>query len=129
VIVLDTHAWIWWMDDPDRLSDAARATIEESPALGISTLSAWEFATLVRRGRISLDRDVRDWVRRGLNVGRIEAIAPGTDVALAAALLDQPAFPGDPADRFILATARSLNASLVTKDRRMRSFAPTETVW
>ncbi|MCL2769039.1 MAG: hypothetical protein FWD42_02875 [Solirubrobacterales bacterium] len=72
---------------------------------------------------------MRDWVRGALNVAPIEAIAPGIDVALAAAPLDEPAFPGDPADRFILATARSLDAPLVTKDRRMRSFAPTETIW
>jgi PIN domain nuclease of toxin-antitoxin system len=42
--------------------------------------------------------------------------------------MDEPVFPGDPADRFILATARSLSAPLVTMGRRMRSFAPTETV-
>lgn len=129
MIVLDTHAWIWWLDDPDRLSDTARTAIEEAPALGISTISAWELATLVRRRRLSLDRDVRDWVRGALNAGRIEAIAPGLDVALAAALLDEPAFPGDPADRLILATARSLHAPLITRDERMRSFAPAETVW
>jgi PIN domain nuclease of toxin-antitoxin system len=129
VIVLDTHAWIWWLDDADRLSDTARAAIAESPAIGISTLSAWELAMLVGRRRLSLDRDVRDWVRRGLQSPRVEAIAPEIDVAIAAATLGHLTFPGDPADRIIFATARSLGAPLVTKDARMRAFAPGETVW
>jgi PIN domain nuclease of toxin-antitoxin system len=129
VIVLDTHAWIWWLDDAERLSERARALIAESSAIGISTLSAWELAMLVRHRRLALDRDVRDWVRRGLGDERIEAIAPGVDVAVAAAILDDTAFPGDPADRMIFATARSLDAPLVTRDERMRAFAPSETVW
>jgi PIN domain nuclease of toxin-antitoxin system len=129
VIVLDTHAWIWWLDDPERLSDAARATLGATATIVISTLSAWELATLVRHGRLSLDRDVRDWVRRALSDDRVEAVAPGTDVALEAALLAGPAFPGDPVDRLIFATARALGAQLVTKDQRIRTFAPAETIW
>jgi PIN domain nuclease of toxin-antitoxin system len=129
VIVLDTHAWLWWLADPSRLSPLARDTIAGAPAIGVSTLSPWEVATLVRRGRISLDRDVRDWVRRALAEDRVESIAPDADVALAAAQLDGAAFPGDPADRFIFATAKALDAVLVTRDERLRAFAPDTTVW
>jgi PIN domain nuclease of toxin-antitoxin system len=60
---------------------------------------------------------------------RVSAIAPSAPVALAAAELDGRAFPGDPADRFILATARTLQAPLVTRDEHMRRFAPAETLW
>jgi PIN domain nuclease of toxin-antitoxin system len=129
LIVLDTHAWLWWVAAPDRLSQAARQTLADAPAVGVSTFSVFELATLVRRGRISLDRDVRDWIRRALADERVEAIAPGLEVALAAAELDRDAFPGDPADRFIFATARALGAPLLTRDRRLRSFAPEATVW
>jgi PIN domain nuclease of toxin-antitoxin system len=129
VIVLDTHAWIWWLSAPERLSPAARDTIANATALGVSTLSVWELATLERKGRISLDRDVRDWVRRALSDDRVAAIAPGADVAVAAARLDPQAFPGDPADRFIYATARSLETPLVTRDARLREFDPAGTIW
>jgi len=82
---------------------------------------------LVRRGRIALDRDVRDWVRHAL-AGGLEVVAPDAEVALAAALLDD-AFPGDPADRLIYATAHRAGARLVSRDRRMAAFDPERVVW
>ncbi len=129
MIVLDTHAWLWWVAAPERLSPVARETLADAPALGVSTISAWELTMLARRGRITLDRDVRDWIRRALGDDRLEAIAPGADVAVAAALLDPEQFPGDPADRFIFATASALHAPLLTRDERMRAFAPEATLW
>jgi len=130
VIVLDTHTWLWWLADPGRLSGAARETIGDARAIGISTISIWELATLARRGRIELDRDVGDWVGVALNGDqRVETIAPDPRVALEAALLDDREFPGDPADRLIFATARSRRAALVTRDQQMRRFSPPETVW
>jgi PIN domain nuclease of toxin-antitoxin system len=129
VIVLDTHAWIWWLSSPERLSATARDAAADAAALSVSTLSVWELATLERRGRIALDRDVRDWVRRALSDDRVVAVAPGVDVAVAAARLDSRAFPGDPADRLIYATAQSLEAPLITRDARLRAFDPTGTIW
>jgi PIN domain nuclease of toxin-antitoxin system len=129
LILLDTHAWIWWLSDPDRLSARARAAVTDAASIGVSTLSVWELATLVRRRRIELDRDVRDWVRRALAEERVSAIAPDAEVALAAAALDERAFPGDPADRIIFATAHALAAPLVTRDEHLRRFAPAETLW
>jgi PIN domain nuclease of toxin-antitoxin system len=52
VIVLDTHAWIWWRTDPARLSNTAEQAIAEADALGLSSISVWELGMLVRRGRI-----------------------------------------------------------------------------
>jgi PIN domain nuclease of toxin-antitoxin system len=129
VIVLDTHAWLWWMSSPERLSDDAAASIADASAIGVSTLSAWEVAMLASRGRISLDRDVGLWVKRALAEQRVEPLAPGVEIALDAGLLDVRGFPGDPADRFIYATARAVDAPLVTRDARIRAFAPSTTLW
>jgi PIN domain nuclease of toxin-antitoxin system len=129
VIVLDTHAWLWWMSSPERLSDDAAASIADAAAIGVSTLSAWEVAMLASRGRISLDRDVSLWVKRALAEERVESLAPGVEIALGAGLLDARGFPGDPADRFIYATARALDAPLITRDARIRAFAPSTTLW
>jgi PIN domain nuclease of toxin-antitoxin system len=129
VIVLDTHAWLWWMSSPERLSDDAAASIADAAAIGVSTLSAWEVAMLASRGRISLDRDVSLWVKRALAEERVESLAPGVEIALGAGLLDARGFPGDPADRFIYATARAVDAPLVTRDARIRAFAPSTTLW
>ncbi|HEV2973660.1 MAG TPA: type II toxin-antitoxin system VapC family toxin [Solirubrobacteraceae bacterium] len=129
MIVLDTHAWLWWLTAPERLSTQAQEAIERAPSVGISTLSAWEVAMLVVRGRISLDRDVRLWVGQALADPRVESIAPSADVAVAAGLLDTRTFPGDPVDRLIYATARSTGATLVTRDEAIRAFDPASTLW
>jgi PIN domain nuclease of toxin-antitoxin system len=129
VIVLDTHAWLWWMSSPERLSDDAAASIADASAIGVSTLSVWEVAMLVSRGRISLDRDVGLWVKRALAEQRVKPLALGVEIALGAGLLDARGFPGDPADRFIYATARAVDAPLVTRDARIRAFAPSTTLW
>jgi PIN domain nuclease of toxin-antitoxin system len=83
----------------------------------------------VRRGRISLDRDIRLWVRQALAQPRVVALAPSPDVAIAAALLDPDTFPGDPVDRMIYATARDAGAVLVTRDRALRAFDDRNTIW
>ena len=127
MIVLDTHAWIWWRADPARLSAAGARAIAEADRIGVSSISVWELGMLVRRGRISLDRNVALWVRQALSDARIAVLAPGPDVALAAALLDD--FPGDPADRLIYAAARQAGARLVTRDARIARFDPARAVW
>lgn len=129
MIVLDTHAWLWWLADPDRLSEKARETIGRAPEIAISTVSIWELATLVRRGRLELDRPVGDWVARALSDARSKALPPNAEIALGAAELDERSFPGDPADRLIFASAQALKAPLVTRDAAMRAFDASTTVW
>ena len=129
MIVLDTHVWLWWLDRPQRLSKTARSAIEGTSEIGVSTISAWELSMLVVRGRISLDRDARTWVQQALAGAGIEELAPSALVAVAAAELDRQAFPGDPADRLIYATARSLGATLITRDVAIRGFDPALTLW
>jgi PIN domain nuclease of toxin-antitoxin system len=129
VIVLDTHAWLWWLTTPERLSDIAGEAIERTTSIGVSTLSAWEVAMLVTRGRISLDRDVGLWIGQAFAGERVEPLAPSAEVAVAAGLLDRRNFPGDPIDRLIYATARSIDAILVTRDEAIREFDPSSTLW
>jgi PIN domain nuclease of toxin-antitoxin system len=128
VIVLDTHVWIWWRADSARLSAPGAQAIAEADRIGVSTISVWELGMLVRRGRISLDRNVARWVRQALSDARIAVLPPDPDVTLAAALLDDD-FPGDPADRVIYAAARQAGARLVTRDARIARFDPARAVW
>jgi PIN domain nuclease of toxin-antitoxin system len=128
VIVLDTHAWIWWRAEPGRLSAPGARAIAEADRIGVSSISVWELGMLVRRGRISLDRDVALWMRQALADSRIAVLAPDADVALAAALLDDD-FPGDPADRLIYAAARQAGARLVTRDAGIARFDPARVLW
>lgn len=129
MIVLDTHAWLWWLAEPSKLSPAARQAIDEARTIGISSVSGWEVAMLVEKGRISLDRDVPVWVRQASAAERLAVQPLSLDVAVAAGLLDRAGFPGDPADRFIYATAQAQRARLVTRDEALRRFDPRTTVW
>jgi PIN domain nuclease of toxin-antitoxin system len=126
--VLDTHAWLWWVDGDPRLSADAREAIERSDEILVSAISVWELATLERLGRLKLIPDTRVWTRRALSLDRV-ATAPVTpEVGMLAGSLPRP-FPGDPADRVIYATALSHDAQLVTGDRRIVRHDPRRVVW
>lgn len=129
MIVLDTHVWLWWMSLPERLSGAAGEAIAGARSIGVSTLSAWELTMLAARKRVTLDRDIGLWVRQAFAQPRVEALAPSAEIAVAAGLLDSRAFPGDPIDRLIYATARAMNARLITRDEAIRAFDPESTLW
>lgn len=61
MIVLDTHAWLWWVAAPERLSRVARHAIDDEHRIGVCTMSCWEVVMLERRGRLRLDRDPATW--------------------------------------------------------------------
>lgn len=128
LIVLDTHAWVWWATDAPQLSDTAREHIEAAPRLGVSPMSCWEVASLVRRGRLGLTAPVGPWIAAALSRDRVELLPLSPATAIFAGSLAEP-FPGDPADRLIYATALTQEAQLVTKDARIRDFDPDRTVW
>ena len=128
MIVLDTHAWIWWVSEPSRLGRSARGHIERAKTIGVPAICCLEVAVLAARRRISLDRPTLDWLRDALDQPLVELLPVTAAVAVKAA--DLPAMlPGDPADRLIVATAVLESATLVTKDERLRGFAGVRTVW
>lgn len=130
MVVLDTHVWLWWVATPDKLSRAARQAIDGAEEVGVSAISAWEIAMLVDRGRITLDRPPARWVRDAIAAdGRTVAVPLSAAVAVAAGQLGGEGLHGDPADRFIYATARDRRAQLVTRDTALRAFDPAGTVW
>jgi PIN domain nuclease of toxin-antitoxin system len=131
VILLDTHALIWWVEDGGKLSQrAAAAIVGHGPAL-VSPISFWEIAVLVERQRLAVDRDLTRWTRDLLDGGNVQLAELTAFAAVAAARL--PDFHGDPADRFIYASARELDVMLVSKDERISAYAQrhgdVEVVW
>lgn len=131
MIVLDTHALVWWISGDSTLSKKAKAAIErerDGGAIIVSSISAWEIAMLVARERLVLSMDVGSWLA---TTGQIEAVRfLPVDVEIAIKSVDLPGeFHKDPADRMIVATARKLAAPLVTKDERIRAYAHVKTIW
>ncbi len=129
MIVLDTHAWLWWVSDPSRLGPLVRGEIDRDAEIGVATISAWEVAMLAEQGRIVLDRPIERWVLQALGNPRVVALNLTAVIAVRAGLLERDQFPGDPADRIIYASARSWSARLATKDAALRAFDPRLTVW
>jgi PIN domain nuclease of toxin-antitoxin system len=129
VIVLDTHVWIWWVSEPDKLVPNAKAAIDHEEHLGISPISCWEIATKVAKGRLELDRDIKVWVKQALASPRMKLLEITADIAVRAGMLGKHGFHGDPADRIIVATAISHKASLVTKDKAIRAYGKVKTIW
>ena len=131
MIVLDTHAWVWWASDPDQLSPQAREAVDEAVAAGglhISAISVWELTMLADRGRLRLTMDIKDWVNYCESLPFIRFVPVNNAIAMKAVRLPQPLHP-DPADRIIIATALTVGARLVTKDERIRSYPYVATVW
>lgn len=128
MIVLDTHAWLWWVSKPSSLSRIAKRRIERESRLGISAISCLEIATLVAKSRISLDRDTLEWLDAALMLPKVELLPLTPPITVKASLLGNN-FPGDPADRIIAATAILESAPLVTKDGRIRDSEVVTTIW
>jgi PIN domain nuclease of toxin-antitoxin system len=125
MILLDTHVLIWWVEDRGRLSHRAAAVIGEHAPVLVSPISFWELAVLIERGRVAVDRDLALWCRDLLASGTVRVAALTPSVAISAGRL--PEFHGDPADRFMYATARELDVALVSKDTRIRDYARQRT--
>lgn len=132
MIALDTHALIWWVAEPKRIPAKTRRAVDAAlgagESLAVSSISVWEIAMLVERGRLAFTTDADTWLA---NVQALPVLAfHPVDSAIALRAVRLPGFAHrDPADRMIVATALGLNASLVTADARLRSYKPLTTLW
>ena len=119
LILIDTHALIWLDQDDTALGRGSRELADaalEDGTLAVSAISFWEIALLALKKRIAISLDVRRWRLDLLGSGLVEIPIDG-EIGLAAAHLDD--LHGDPADRFILATAQANGATLLTADRKL----------
>lgn len=128
--ILDTHVWLWWLNDPEKLSPSAREAIDSARAsstLAVSTMSVWELALLVKKGRLELRLDPADVVAHCERLRFLSFVPITAPIALRSVSLEP--FHSDPADRLIVATAAHTGATLVTKDDRIRESGAVTTVW
>ena len=131
MIVLDTHALIWWVNGDAQLSGPARLAIEAAQQDGrvlVSSISFWEIAMLVERGRIALAMDLDQWLLAVQGLGGVEVLPVTAQVAIQSANLPGE-FHRDPADRMIVALARGLNAPVITADQKIQRYAHVHWVW
>ena len=126
-LLLDTHIWLWALIEPERLPPAAAATITtEGTRCWLSSLSIWEALMLAERGRIEVDGDAASWVREALSRWPLEIADLSAEIAFASRRL--PTAHADPVDRFLLATARVLDLTLVTADKALTGVPGVRTL-
>ena len=123
-LLLDTHIWIWTQIEPEKLGHRVQRELRTSSnEQWLSPISVWELAILQRKGRMMISGNFTEWCERAL-VGFLEA--PLTyEIALVAESI--PLHP-DPADRFLAATAKVLNLTLVTADERLLGLGDIATL-
>lgn len=130
MILVDTHVVVWLALDQTHLSKNARAAIDDArrngDGLAISDITLLELATLSSKGRIRLDISLESFLRE------VEArfiVLPISGRACVRALGLPAAYPKDPADRIIGATALVEGLSLLTADRAIRRSRALHTIW
>ncbi|MEQ1862463.1 MAG: type II toxin-antitoxin system VapC family toxin [Chthoniobacteraceae bacterium] len=123
MIVVDTHVWVWWVHGDPTLSAANRALLDsaEETGIGVSAISCWEVAKLVERGRLTLPCPVFDWLQQALAYPGVRLIDLSPRICVESTRLPGE-FHRDPADQIIVATARVLNAPLVTVDGKILAY-------
>jgi PIN domain nuclease of toxin-antitoxin system len=129
LIVLDTHAWVWWAGETGDLSVAASEAISDADWVGVCSISCWEVAMLVQRGRLELTSDVATWVSAALAMPRVTEVQLDARTATRAGSLDRDSFPGDPADRIIYSTALERGTRLVSRDTGIAGFDRARVLW
>ena len=133
MIVLDTHALVWWVNADGRLSEAAQEAIEaernaEDGQLLVSAITAWEIAMLVQRGRLVLSMDVEEWLATVASIDGVYFVPVNSAVAVQSVRLPGN-FHADPADRIITALARHHAVPVVTADRKIQGYPHVKAIW
>jgi PIN domain nuclease of toxin-antitoxin system len=122
-LLLDTHAAIWLVRG--ELKSAATARLDEAARAGVSTLvspiTAWEVGLLVSLNRLNLGATPQGWFTLVLRLPGMRLADLSPEILINASFLPGKP-PRDPADRIILATARELGATLITRDRGLLSY-------
>jgi PIN domain nuclease of toxin-antitoxin system len=114
-LLLDTHIWLWSLVERNRLSQRVIKELGDSEnELWLSPISIWELVVLYHKRRISLDQEVDAWLTHKLSAVPLREAPVTYEVARETGRLRLA--HRDPADRFLLATAKVFELTLVTAD-------------
>jgi PIN domain nuclease of toxin-antitoxin system len=126
LLLLDTHIWIWAIEGAgQRIGRRTRRLLalgESADAIRVSPASIFEFTALCTSGRVRLARPVEQWIREALDEAGIRVAPLSPPIAVDAGQISREAL-SDPLDRLLTATARQLDATLVTCDARILDYA------
>jgi PIN domain nuclease of toxin-antitoxin system len=130
VILVDTHIVVWLTLDRKKLSKKAAAVLAQERVqgggVGVASATLWELALLVSRGRITLPDSLASFLQ---HVESTFVVFPLTGKIAERGTRFAEAYPRDPMDRIIGATAIIEGISLVTADERIQASKEVSCVW
>ena len=120
-ILLDTHAFLWWISDAPQLSQEARQIIGNGEnTLFLSAASGWEIAIKTRLGKLKLPADIASFILEQLSVNAVTPLPIQMKHALRVSSL--PDFHRDPFDRMIVAQAQVEDLPVLTADPQFAAY-------
>ena len=126
-VLLDTHAFVWWVSEPERLSKRGLALFEDDASeLYWSTVGTWELALKLNKGKLKLPGTLHEYLEPRISRAGIRPLSVRSEHALA--LLDIPRHHSDPFDHMLIAQARVEGLTILSADRHFAKYE-VETVW
>lgn len=123
-LLLDTHIWLWTVREPERLARRVMSELKNlENELWLSPISVWEALLLRRKGRIQVSGDLNTWLSD--STANLREAPLTNEIVVTAELLNLHA---DPADRFLAATAKALDLTLVTANERLLGLGDIATL-
>jgi PIN domain nuclease of toxin-antitoxin system len=125
-VLLDTHVWLWFsLGTPKKIPPPVLQVLEEAAkanGLMVSIVSVWELALLVARDRVVLPLPLSDWITLSLSRPEIRLVGLTRPTTAIDSVYLPGEIHGDPADRFLIASARSHRARLATRDEKIIAY-------
>ncbi|MEH2370899.1 type II toxin-antitoxin system VapC family toxin [Nostoc sp.] len=126
-VLLDTHAFLWWVTDDPQLSSTSRSIIADSGnILFLSVASIWEIVIKTKSGKLTLPEPVEEYIPNRLALNRFESLDIQMTHTLQVANL--PNIHRDPFDRILIAQSQVENLPIVTKDEKIARYS-VEIIW
>jgi len=126
-LLFDTHSFIWWADEPTKLSPIALAALEdENNRLFLSDASIWEMQIKIQLGKIKLKLPLRDLIESQQRDNKVEILPISTEHILA--LDNLPFYHKDPFDRLLIAQSIAENFTIITVDSEFPAY-PAKLLW
>lgn len=126
MIVLDTHALLWWAVDPAQLSERARTIVDTMEKEGSCASVISILGVKLKRGALEMPIGIDEFARR-VERSPVELVAVDTEIWLRSLSLDWE--HRDPADRVIVATALKKGVPLLTRDEAIHRFQGVPSLW
>jgi PIN domain nuclease of toxin-antitoxin system len=125
MLLLDTHIWIWWINQtPKRLPGKIIKQIEQAEIIAISAISCFEVTWLADHKKILLEIPVQEWIAQATEDASIICLPVSCKIASLAAAL--PEHHKDPQDRIIIATAICHTSQLISADSQFSEYQETK---